>query len=477
MMSSKRSEIKIQKVVISAKDVASSSTNVNVVDPWVPRVRHDDEYLEQGLDFSRHLSASHDFIDNESVQDGDDGYNAITPVVSRNVLAVGDVGAVRLAKALSFNTNLVHLNLSGNEIGAEGALAIAKSLYSPAASSTAKREKYQSNTVLKSLNLSNNLVSDEGANAFANALRYNTSLTVLNLSRNGINTTGVVGLLEQGLINNQTLKFLKLEGNLGQNKDGIDFNAEIKQILKSLGKVLISGCKLQGGCALEVMELHSGSYANSEIDNESACLLTHAMYVVRKKVHESESSEESKYILSKSSKLQNHRFRRLTLPQYLENESTTNGKKEGKSNQSEIFLRILRFNEFYHPIMQLHDILKASAPTREQKETSLKLPYYLHRDEKSGAMIALLPSDGNVLSFSINDIPGSHSSTPLPSGIELKVMPRLISFTLNECKLETLWNVLRYRPDVLRFAGKGSKQSNKTIRAACGRGGVGCVVM
>jgi len=477
-MSSKRSEIRIQKVVISAKDAASSSTNANVVDPWVPRVRHDDEYLEQGLDFSRPLSASHDFIDSESVEDGNDGYNAITPVVSRNVLAVGDVGAVRLAKALSFNTNLLHLNLAGNEIGAEGALAIAKSLFSPAASSTSKREKYQSNTALKSLNLSNNLVSDEGANAFAKALRHNASLAVLNLSRNRINTTGVVGLLEQGLMNNQTLKCLKLEGNLGQNKDGIDFNAEMKQILKSLGKVLISGCKLQGGCALEVMELHSGSNANSEIDNESACLLTHAMYVVRKRAHDSESSKDSKYILSKSSKLQNHRFRRLTLPPYQqENESTKTGKKESKSNQSEILLRILRFNEFYHPIMQLHDILNASAPRGEQKQTSLKLPYYLHRDEKSGAMIALLPSDRNVSSFSIVDVPGSHSSTPLPSGIELKVMPRLISFTLNECKLETLWNVLRYRPDVLRFAGKGTKQSNKTIQAACGRGGVGCVVM
>ncbi len=472
-MMSKRSEIRIQKVVISANDAASSSTNANVVDTWVPRIRHNDEYLEQGLDFSRPQKTSKDFVDNESTDDGNRGNNAITPAVGRNFYAVGDVGALRLATALSFNTHLMHLNLAGNEIGAEGAMAIAKSLYSPSASSSAKREKYQSNSALKYLNLSNNLVSDEGADEFANALRHNTSLTVLDLSRNGINTSGIVKLLEHGLMNNQTLKCLKLEGNLGQNNDGVVGNAEMKPILKCLSKVLISGCKLQGGCALEALELDSGSNTNSEIDNESASLLTHAMYAVRQRAHCSELSKESKYTLLKSTKLQNHRFRRLTLPPYQQEiASKKNCKKEDKTNQSEFLRRILLFNEFYHPIMQLHGILNASALAREQKVFPLTLPYHLHRDEKSGAMIALLPSDCNVSSFSIGDVPPSH-----PSGIELKVMPRLLFFTLKECKLETLWNILRYRPDVFRYAGKETKKSNRRIHPARGRDGVGCILM
>ena len=42
----------VHTVTITAEDVTSSSSVISIVDPWVPRIRNNDEYLQRGLDFS-----------------------------------------------------------------------------------------------------------------------------------------------------------------------------------------------------------------------------------------------------------------------------------------------------------------------------------------------------------------------------------------------------------------------------------------
>ena len=70
------------------------------------------------------------------------------------------------------NTTLSSLNLYYNNIGGEGATAIAKAL--------------ETNTTLSELDLFENNIGDEGATAIAKALETNTTLSELNLYNNKI---------------------------------------------------------------------------------------------------------------------------------------------------------------------------------------------------------------------------------------------------------------------------------------------------
>ena len=86
----------------------------------------------------------------------------------RQKLEVGQQGA----KALAQNTTLKVLVLNNNNIGGEGAKALAEAL--------------KTNTTLTNLNLGSNQIGDEGARAIADALQTNTRLISLNLEFNQI---------------------------------------------------------------------------------------------------------------------------------------------------------------------------------------------------------------------------------------------------------------------------------------------------
>ena len=107
----------------------------------------------------------------------------------------------QLSQALSVNTKLTHLNLSGNEIGESGAQLLSNAL--------------SVNTKLTHLNLSGNQIGKSGAQLLSNALFYNTTLTHLNLDDNLVGPLGVA-YLSLALVVNTTLTYLNLDGNLAQ---------------------------------------------------------------------------------------------------------------------------------------------------------------------------------------------------------------------------------------------------------------------
>ncbi|KAK3281841.1 hypothetical protein CYMTET_10391 [Cymbomonas tetramitiformis] len=102
--------------------------------------------------------------------------------------------AILLTNDLVFNTSLNTLDLEGNNIGNEGAEALAAAL-SP-------NEEGVFNTFLNTLNLGRNNIGNEGAEALAAALSpneegvFNTSLNTLDLESNGIGPEGVQALAD-----------------------------------------------------------------------------------------------------------------------------------------------------------------------------------------------------------------------------------------------------------------------------------------
>jgi hypothetical protein len=90
---------------------------------------------------------------------------------------LGDNGAAALANALEVNTSLTELDLEHTGIGKDGAAALAKAL--------------KVNKTLKQLNLSGNQIETEGAYVLAEALKENSSLVMLDLRINGIDPCDV----------------------------------------------------------------------------------------------------------------------------------------------------------------------------------------------------------------------------------------------------------------------------------------------
>lgn len=132
------------------------------------------------------------------------GVSAITEAISQNGIflgtqtamrvvdlsgnPVGDDGAVAIAKALQYDrSGLTDLYLSGtadgdgahthHPIGDRGAMALAVAL--------------QSNTNLRTLNLMDQKISRQGAQALGDMLKKNSHLEILSLSDNPIGLDGV----------------------------------------------------------------------------------------------------------------------------------------------------------------------------------------------------------------------------------------------------------------------------------------------
>ena len=95
---------------------------------------------------------------------------------------IGDEGAVALADGLKSCSNLQVLALSVNNIGAEGTVALADGL--------------KSCSNLQDLDLSNNNIGDEGAVALADGLKSCSNLQDLTLTTNNIGDKGAVALAD-----------------------------------------------------------------------------------------------------------------------------------------------------------------------------------------------------------------------------------------------------------------------------------------
>ena len=141
---------------------------------------------------------------------GDEGATSLSQALAVNTSlttldlsekSIGAEVATSLSQALAVNTTLTTLNLSGNSIGAEGATSLSQAL--------------AVNTTLTTLNLSGNSIGAEGATSLSQVLAVNTSLTNLSLSFNHVGDAGATSL-SQALAVNTSLTSL----HLGRNSIG-----------------------------------------------------------------------------------------------------------------------------------------------------------------------------------------------------------------------------------------------------------------
>lgn len=388
------------------------------IDPWLPRIQNNDEYLELGLTFAPpEPESSSSNTANEEFQ------------------PVGDVGAVRLANALKSNDHLRFLDLSRNGIRGVGGAALAKALFRRIDGTSS--DHCVSRTALQSLDLSENQIVDEGAAAFAQMLKFNTSLKRLDLSFNGISFQHVIELLGS-LEMNSTLTAIYLTGNLKK------MNA---RDMSHLVKIL---CYVISWNQLEVLNLRSEQFKDKEsksvyefslggASDQDVLTLLQTIYGVP---HHKQATELS-CNLSNEYKIQIHRLRELSLPSG--KDQSTNSADNAIRMQ---FRRVLSFNAFYHPILELHDFLSSTRHTPKYFDS--KLPNHLQRDIHSGALVGLLP----LSSF-------NNTNHERSIGIHLKAMPHVFAFAARECNLDTFWNVLRYRTDLFRYAGKSFRMKGR----------------
>ncbi|KAG0060290.1 hypothetical protein BGZ89_012384 [Linnemannia elongata] len=110
---------------------------------------------------------------------------------------IGDYGLVVMSEAFKDNSTLTTLNLSNNLIGLSGAQALSKAL---------------NNSALISLGVWCNKIGDNGAQALSDSLRTNLTLTTLNLESNSIGDIGAQALSD-ALKTNSTLINMSLESN------------------------------------------------------------------------------------------------------------------------------------------------------------------------------------------------------------------------------------------------------------------------
>lgn len=128
---------------------------------------------------------------------------------------LGPHGSESIFKGLRDNIMLKKLNLSWNAVGSDGCKAISKAL---------------AFTSLTELDLSNNRLLLDGAKALANGLRKNTSLEILKVGQNIIESVGVCCILKALMMSSESkLKILDISGT-DLNKD---FHALEKEIQKT----------------------------------------------------------------------------------------------------------------------------------------------------------------------------------------------------------------------------------------------------
>jgi Ran GTPase-activating protein (RanGAP) involved in mRNA processing and transport len=106
--------------------------------------------------------------------------NTTLSTINLGCNGIGDKGAYAIAETLKTNHTLTNVNLHNNNVGAEGAIAIAQALHV--------------NRTLKAINLNSNAIGDEGAITIAEAMKVNRTITALELTNTAIGDTGATAI-------------------------------------------------------------------------------------------------------------------------------------------------------------------------------------------------------------------------------------------------------------------------------------------
>ena len=112
-------------------------------------------------------------------------------------------GAVAISECLKSNSTLLELNMSRCKLFDEGAIAISNSL--------------KTNCALKVLNISGNDISDEGAFKIAEAIKLNVTLSTLNVSKNWIHKEGIMAILTANAVTRALHKLECVHNTLGRS--------------------------------------------------------------------------------------------------------------------------------------------------------------------------------------------------------------------------------------------------------------------
>ena len=194
---------------------------------------------------------------------GDEGVQALAEFLETNRTLthvnihnarITDSGATALGKALQLNSTLTHLSLPRNRLSGVGAKALATSLKSNSvlifldlsknfcggdSVAIALSKAVKSNCFLQYLNLSlefgsslnyladiseyfrslderSQMIGPSGGSALARAVRFNCTLTYLDLSRNNINNSGAAALGEALLTNCTLTELYLIDNNIGK---------------------------------------------------------------------------------------------------------------------------------------------------------------------------------------------------------------------------------------------------------------------
>ena len=168
-----------------------------------------------------------------------------------------DNGAIALSKYLECSTSLRELDVSGNNITYKGANAIAEAL--------------KGNKTLQKLDISGNRISDDVIITFSESLKYNTTLMELSISRTNITTKGNCVLQI-----NSTLKKLDISDNDICDDGAITLseclktNVELIELDISWNKI---GCKGASAIAKAIqVNIACNKRSNSKITSFSECL-------------------------------------------------------------------------------------------------------------------------------------------------------------------------------------------------------------
>ena len=166
---------------------------------------------------------------------------------------IGAEGAIAIAEALKVNAVLTFLDLDRNSIGGDGAKAIAEALKVNAAltildlvnnqisvdGAKAIAEALKVNAALAELRLDHNDIGEEGASAIAEALKVNAVVTTLGLSSNRIGPEGAIAIAE-ALKVNAVVTTLSLRNNtIGD--EGAKAIAEALKVNAVLTKLWLGG--------------------------------------------------------------------------------------------------------------------------------------------------------------------------------------------------------------------------------------------
>jgi len=127
---------------------------------------------------------------------------------------INDAGVTTLAANIGPKPLITLLNLNGNKIGPEGAKALTEHFLAP-------------DRALPQLNLARNQLGDQGAIAIANLLRKNTTVTRVNLAGNNIADQGVKAITD-ALGDNGLVTDL----DLSNNNIGIDGALALERLLQ-----------------------------------------------------------------------------------------------------------------------------------------------------------------------------------------------------------------------------------------------------